>query len=157
MTLALVAATRATCQRGKVGVVFVKNKRVLATGYNGAVPGQPHCLEVGCLQDEPQGPCKRAAHAEQNAIAYAARYGVSLDGSTMYCSNYTPCLTCCYSLIQAGCLKIVYRTLYHDERSLAVLAAAAVHLEQYAGPLISQEALAGESEGGGRDRVVGSA
>jgi dCMP deaminase len=92
-------ASRATCCRRKVGAILVKNKRILATGYNGAPSGVPHCLDVGCLREEmgvPSGErhelC-RGLHAEQNAILQAAHHGVSIDGADIYCTNL-PCIIC---------------------------------------------------------------
>jgi len=76
-------ASRSTCPRAAVGAVIVKDNRILATGYNGAPAGEPHCTEVGC--DMVDGHCQRAVHAETNAIAQAAKYGISVDGATLYC------------------------------------------------------------------------
>ena len=75
-------ASRSTCPRAMVGAVIVKNNRILATGYNGAPAGKPHCSEVGCnvVNDH----CTTAVHAETNAIAQAAKYGVSVEGATVY-------------------------------------------------------------------------
>lgn len=139
MTLAMIAASRSTCNRAHVGAVLVRDNRVLATGYNGSVHGQPHCEDVGCLQDEPGGPCRRTIHAEANAIAWAARNGISVQGCIAYLSHYTPCLTCAYLLAQVGCRKIVYRDLYHDQRSLQVLHDAGIELVEFSGELISPQ------------------
>ena len=136
MTLAVIAASRSTCNRGHVGAVLVKDNRVLCTGYNGSPMGQRHCDEVGCLQDEPGGPCKRTIHAEANAIAWAARHGISVQGCTAYISHYSPCLACAYLLVQVGCREVVYRVLYHDERSLSVLRDAGVKLRAFEGELV---------------------
>ena len=76
------AAQRSTCPRASVGAVIVKDNRILATGYNGAPAGEPHCSDVGCLMVGDH--CKRAIHAETNAIAQAAKYGVSVEGATLY-------------------------------------------------------------------------
>ena len=75
-------ASRSTCPRAAVGVVIVKDNRILATGYNGAPPDEPHCTDVGCLMVD--GHCQRAIHAETNAIAQAAKHGISVDGATLY-------------------------------------------------------------------------
>ncbi len=100
-------ASRCTCRRRKVGSILVKNKRILATGYNGAPSGVPHCLDVGCLREElgmPSGErhelC-RGLHAEQNAILQAAHHGVSIDGADIYCTNL-PCVICCQDDHQRG-------------------------------------------------------
>ncbi len=141
MTLAVIASSRATCNRGRIGCVFVKENRVLSTGYNGSPAGQPHCIEpgVGCLQDERGAGCLRTVHAEQNAIAWAARHGIPLAGSTCYLSSYTPCLACANLLVQIGCVRVVYRTLYRDERALGVLRAGGVELGQFEGKLVNPD------------------
>ncbi len=145
MTLAVIAASRSTCNRAHVGAVLVKDNRVLATGYNGSVHGQPHCEDVGCLQDEPGGPCRRTIHAEANAVAWAARHGISIEGCTAYLSHYTPCLSCAYLLAQVGCKRIVYRNLYHDERALQVLRECGIELVKFEGELVDpREVLAWE-------------
>lgn len=136
MTLAVIASSRSTCNRGMVGCVLVKDNRVLSTGYNGSPAGQPHCIEVGCLQDGPDSACLRTVHAEQNAIAWAARHGISLAGCTCYLSSYTPCLACANMLAQVGCVRVVYRTLYRDERALAVLRDAGMELVAFRGEMI---------------------
>lgn len=141
MTIAVIASSRASCQRGRIGCVFVKDNRLLSTGYNGSPAGQPHCIddEVGCLQDEPGGACLRTVHAEQNAIAWAARHGISLAGCTCYLSSYTPCLACANMLAQIGCVRVVYRTLYRDERALGVLRAAGMDLVEFTGQLVDPD------------------
>jgi len=111
--------TRATCDRGKSGCVIVKNKRILTTGYVGSPAGAKHCDEVGhemhtvIHEDGSQTRhCIRTAHAEQNAIANAARFGVSLEGSTLYC-QMTPCYTCAKMIINAGIKRVVCAKDYH--------------------------------------------
>jgi dCMP deaminase len=136
MTLAVIASSRSTCLRGCIGAVLVKDNRVLSTGYNGSPAGQPHCLDVGCLQDERGKGCLRTVHAEQNAIAWAARHGISLAGCTCYLSSYTPCLACANLLVQVGCQRVVYRTLYRDERALTVLRDADIELVEFKGQLV---------------------
>lgn len=71
-----------TCKRAKVGAVLTRDGRIISTGYNGSPPGQPHCLDIGCLMED--GHCRRTTHAEANAIAFAARYGISTQGATLY-------------------------------------------------------------------------
>jgi len=75
-------AQRATCPRAKVGAVIVKDHRIISTGYNGAPANEPHCLDAGCFMVDEH--CQRAIHAETNAIAQAAKYGVSVEGATLY-------------------------------------------------------------------------
>jgi dCMP deaminase len=113
----------------------VREKRILSTGYNGAPAGIEHCLEVGCLREQlgiPSGErhelC-RALHAEQNAIIQAALHGVSIKGSTLYCTNH-PCVICSKMLINAGITKIVYQEGYPDELAREMLLASGVEMLQ---------------------------
>jgi len=136
MEVAQVVAKRSTCLRRSVGAVVVKDKRILATGYNGAPTGLPHCAEVGCLREKlgiPSGErteiC-RGLHAEQNALVQAARYGISLEGSTIYCTT-EPCVTCSKMLINAGIRRVVYKEPYADQLGREMLAAAGVRSEQF--------------------------
>jgi len=76
-------ATRSTCPRASVGAVIVRDNHILSTGYNGAPHGEPHCIEVGCLMINDH--CDRTIHAETNAVVQAAKYGVNINGSTLYC------------------------------------------------------------------------
>lgn len=109
---------RATCLRRKVGAVIVKNKQILSTGYNGAPMGLEHCetclrKEMDIPSGEKQEIC-RATHAEQNAIAQSALHGVSINGATIYCTNF-PCVTCMKLLLNAGIKEVVYGDDYNDE------------------------------------------
>ena len=131
LQLARQAATRSTCLRRQVGAVLVRDKRLLATGYNGAPRGIAHCLEVGCLRDElgvPSGErhelC-RAIHAEQNAIIQAAVHGVAIDGASLYCTHQ-PCVLCAKMLINCGVREIHYADGYPDELSQALFDEAGV-------------------------------
>ncbi|MCU0578008.1 MAG: cytidine/deoxycytidylate deaminase family protein [Desulfobacterota bacterium] len=133
MDIADLVAKRSTCLRRRVGAVAVKDKRILATGYNGAPSGIPHCLDVGCLREQegiPSGErhelC-RGLHAEQNVIIQAAYHGVSIQGATLYCTNL-PCLICSKMLINAGVREIFFREGYADRLSAEMLAAAGVPL-----------------------------
>ena len=120
MEMAQVASKRSTCMRRSVGAVIVKDKRLLATGYNGTPRGMAHCEEVGCLRTKlnvPSGKMHelcRGIHAEQNAVIQAAVYGVSVDGATLYCTHQ-PCVVCTKILINAGIRRIVYANPYPDE------------------------------------------
>ncbi|MCL2491504.1 MAG: cytidine/deoxycytidylate deaminase family protein [Coriobacteriia bacterium] len=133
MDIAEQVATRSTCTRRRVGAVVVRDKRILATGYNNVPSGIVHCTTRGCLRDElgiPSGQrhelC-RGIHAEQNAIVQAARNGVSIEGSTVYCTTQ-PCILCAKMLINAGIVEIVYTGDYPDELSRELLTAANVNL-----------------------------
>ena len=117
MDMAYLVATRATCSRRHVGCVLVKDRRVLATGYNGSMPGQPHCDDAGhfYMNGEENG-CQRTNHAEASAIAFAAKFGVSVDGATCYVTTM-PCYTCAKLLIMAGIKRIVFHDKYRfDEK-----------------------------------------
>jgi dCMP deaminase len=112
-------ARRATCDRGKSGCVIVKDKRILCTGYVGSPPGFPHCNEAGHLLKKiidddgtERQHCVRTIHAEQNAICQAARYGISLQGTTLYCTM-EPCRVCTMLIISVGIKKVVARRKYH--------------------------------------------
>lgn len=110
--IAKVVSSRATCDRAHVGAVFVKAKNILATGYNGSVRGQPHCDEAG--HDMVEGHCVRTVHAEANAIAQAAKNGVSLINATLYVTHY-PCWPCAKLVLNAGVECIVYAASYRKD------------------------------------------
>ncbi len=113
--IARVVATRSTCPRANVGVVLVRDRRILTTGYNGSPKGGDHCFQVGCRLDENH--CERAVHAEINAIAQAALHGVSLAGATCY-ATHQPCRNCTKALIASGIAEIIFSTAYPDPISL---------------------------------------
>ncbi len=128
--------TRSTCLRRQVGALIVKDKRILASGYNGAPSGVSHCEDVGCLRQQlniPSGErhelC-RAIHAEQNAIVQAAYAGTSVKDSTIYVS-LQPCSLCAKLIINAGITKLVYRGSYPDELSLSMLNEAGIELVNF--------------------------
>jgi dCMP deaminase len=135
MSIAELVGTRSTCDRGRTGCVIVKDKRMLVTGYAGSPIGLPHCDEVGhemhkVIHDDGSESehCIRTAHAEQNAIAQAARMGIALDGGTVYC-KMTPCYTCAKILINAGIKKVVALKDYHaSKRSKEIFETAGVKL-----------------------------
>ncbi len=111
LKLAMLASERATCPRMHCGCVLVKDRFVLATGYNGSLPGQPHCEDVGCLIVDNH--CVRTNHAEINALVQAARHGVSTVGATAYITNMS-CTTCAKALIAAGIKRVVVFSDFHD-------------------------------------------
>ncbi len=111
LKLAMLASERATCPRMHVGCVLVKDKFVLATGYNDSLPGQPHCDEVGCLIVDNH--CVRTNHAEINALIQATTHGVNVRGATAYITNMS-CTTCAKALIAAGIKRVVVFSDYHD-------------------------------------------
>ncbi|MFN7171276.1 MAG: deoxycytidylate deaminase [Fimbriimonadaceae bacterium] len=122
MQIAHLVKTRATCPRRQVGAVIVRNKRILATGYNGAPRGLSHCPPNGPTHDWPEGclkagHCIRALHAEQNALLQAAMIGIPCEGSSMYVTCQ-PCNTCAKMIINAGIEKVVYEGDYPDDFSI---------------------------------------
>ena len=125
MSIATATATRATCDRKHVGAVLVRDRTILATGYNGSLRGAPHCDDVGHLMEE--GHCVRTVHAEANAVAAAARNGVELDGCDCYVTA-SPCFGCFKLLTQAGCRRIVFGELYRDARIFEWAQALGIHL-----------------------------
>jgi dCMP deaminase len=135
MKIAQLVSERSTCIRRKVGAVIVRDKHILATGYNGAPKGLAHCTDVGCLREElgiPSGErveiC-RGIHAEQNALVQAARFGISLQGGILYCTTQ-PCVTCAKLLINAGIAKIFYLEGYADKLGNRMFAEAGLVLQQ---------------------------
>lgn len=131
MEIALTVARRTTCLRRQVGAVLVKEKRILATGYNGAPSGLAHCAEVGCLRQQmniPSGERQelcRALHAEQNAIIQAALHGVAVSGATIY-TTIQPCITCAKMIINAGVTRVVYVGEYPDKMAAEFLSQAGI-------------------------------
>ena len=125
LKLAMLASERATCPRMHCGCVLVKDKYVLATGYNGALPGAAHCYEVGCLVVDNH--CVRTNHAEINALCQAARHGVHLDGATVYVTNM-PCTACSKALIAAGIVRVVVFSDYHDTLAEQFFAESSIEL-----------------------------
>jgi dCMP deaminase len=127
MELAYTWAKRATCLRRKVGAVIAKDKQQLTAGYNGAPRGVPHCAELGgCLREKlgiPSGQrheiC-RGTHAEQNAITQAAKFGINITGSTLYCNTF-PCVICTKMILNAGISTVVYDSDYDDALSKEIL------------------------------------
>ena len=119
LNLVELVGTRGTCDRGRSGCVIVKDKRILSTGYVGSPIGTKHCDEIGhemhtvTHEDGKETRhCIRTSHAELNAIANAARFGVTLDGATLYC-HMTPCYTCAKMIINAGIKRVVCNLDYH--------------------------------------------
>ncbi len=127
---------RATCDRGRAGCVIVKDKRIMTTGYVGAPAGLPHCYEVGhdirkviTADDKISQHCVRTLHAEQNAIIQAARFGIALEGGTLYC-KMTPCRTCAMIIINAGIKRVVCEKRYHaDQDTINMFTEAGVALK----------------------------
>ncbi|MDD7510935.1 MAG: cytidine/deoxycytidylate deaminase family protein [Peptostreptococcaceae bacterium] len=130
MDMAKLTSTRSTCLRRQVGAVIVKDKHIIATGYNGAPRGLKHCAEMGgCLREKLNVPSGqrhelcRALHAEQNAIIQAATLGQSIEGATIYVTHQ-PCAICSKMIINAGINRIVVDEGYPDEMATEILAEA---------------------------------
>lgn len=113
LIIAETVAQRATCARKKVGAVLVLSGNTLGSGYNGSLPGEPHCIDVGCLMED--GHCVRTVHAEANALTRAAKFGNRVDGATLY-TTASPCWACFKLLVSAGIRRIVYKEFYRDDR-----------------------------------------
>ncbi|HOO00330.1 MAG TPA: cytidine/deoxycytidylate deaminase family protein [Syntrophales bacterium] len=131
MDIAELVATRSTCIRRRVGAVLVRERRILATGYNGAPSGLRHCLEIGCLREQQGVPSGerhelcRGLHAEQNAIIQAALHGVSVKGAHLYCTNH-PCVICAKMIINAGIRAVIIADGYGDALAEEILKEARV-------------------------------
>jgi dCMP deaminase len=113
MKIALQVGSRATCDRKHVGAVIVKDKHILATGYNGSISGMPHCDDVGHMMENDH--CVATIHAEANAVLQAARHGTAIDGSDIYITA-SPCWNCFKLLANAGIKRIFYGEFYRDHR-----------------------------------------
>ena len=138
MDITLLVAKRSTCLRRAVGAVVVKDKRILATGYNGAPSGIRHCSETGCLRERlkvesgMRHELCRGIHAEQNAIIQAAYHGVSVKGASLFCTNQ-PCSICAKMIVNAGITRICYAAGYADELAREMLAEADIEMVQVPG------------------------
>lgn len=131
LKLAMLASERATCPRMHCGCVLVKNKNVISTGYNGSIPGDEHCEDVGCLVVDNH--CVRTVHAEMNALVQAAKRGHAVEGATAYVTNM-PCTTCAKSLITAGIKRVVVFSDYHDTLATQFFALAQVQIDKITMP-----------------------
>jgi len=125
MEITRLVATRSTCLRRQVGAIIVKDKRILATGYNGAPKQLPHCLDMGCLRDQKSVPSGqrhelcRGIHAEQNAIIQAATSGTNIENSVLY-STHFPCSLCMKMILNSSIQKVYYLEGYPDELASAL-------------------------------------
>lgn len=135
MEVAQLVAKRSTCLRRNVGAVLVKDKRILATGYNGSPRGLKHCLDIGCIRQKlniPSGErhelC-RALHGEQNALIQASLHGIGVEGSTLYATNQ-PCIICAKMLINAGIKEIVVADGYPDKMAMEFLKEAKIKVRK---------------------------
>ena len=136
MTITQQVAERSTCNRAKVGAVIVRDRNILATGYNGAPVGMPHCTEAGCLIYESKTPygeveqnCFRTIHAEINAIAQAAKNGSNIKDSSIYVTH-TPCIHCIKVLVNTGIKTVYYESPYKLHTLEEILQNTRVHMEK---------------------------
>lgn len=135
LELAFLVAKRSTCLRRHVGAVLVTDKRILATGYNGAPSGTRHCTQIGCLRDRLKIPSGerhelcRGLHAEQNVLLQAALHGTSTKGSILYITNQ-PCMICAKMLINAGIIEIVVADGYPDDLAKSFLKEAKIKIRK---------------------------
>ena len=139
LKIASVVAERSTCRRHHVGAVAVRDKHILATGYNGAPTGLDDCLMLGCLRDELKIPSGtrheicRGIHAEQNVIIQASLHGVSLEGSTIYCTH-TPCILCAKMLVNARIKRYISFGKYQDDAFITLFHQANVTFDMHHKP-----------------------
>ena len=149
MRMAYLASTRSTCTRRKVGAVIVKDKRILATGYNGPPKGLAHCDITGCIREDLNVPSGerhelcRGLHAEQNAIIQAAVHGVSIKDATIYVTNH-PCVVCAKMLINAEIKEIVYAEGYPDDLAKLILLESNIKVRQFSLPKEEIEKIVGD-------------
>ena len=140
MKIAYNVAERSTCLRRNVGAIAVSSEnRILSTGYNGALPGAPHCDVTGCLRDQlniPSGQRQemcRAQHAEANVCNFAARHGIALSGATIYVTHQ-PCVTCMKAMVTSGIKKVVFDSDYPDELSCRLAEESGIMLVRFVPP-----------------------
>ena len=119
MQIAEIVSLRGTCTRNSVGVVLVREGRIVGMGYNASPSGDDHCIDVGC-DIGPDGGCQRTIHAELNSLLYMAKAGVSTKDITLY-TTLSPCLTCSKAIIQAGVREVVYLSEYRDPEPINFL------------------------------------
>lgn len=121
-------AERSTCLRRKVGALIVLDGRILSTGYGGSPAGTAHCLDAGCLLDPQTGGCIRTQHAEANAIVFAARRGIPLEGAEMY-ATCTPCLSCAKLIVNAGIVRLTAFSDYRDPSGTELLESVSIPVD----------------------------
>ncbi len=129
MAITRLVATRANCDRLAAGAVLTKDNRIIATGYNGAPPGLPHCDDIGHLMEE--GHCVRTIHGEHNVLLQVARLqGASTEGTTLY-SEYSPCIHCAKYIIACGVKRVVFSKIYRNSEVIDYLQSAGLKVEIY--------------------------
>ena len=139
MNITLLVATRSSCLRRQVGALLVKDRNILATGYNGVPSGITHCEVTGCLRERLKVPSGerhelcRGLHAEQNAIIQAAKHGTNINGATLYCTTM-PCIICTKMIINAGITTVIYGEGYADELAREMITEAAIEVVHFSDP-----------------------
>lgn len=128
MAIARIISLRGTCARLRVGAVIAYGGRVISTGYNGSAPGMSHCIDEGCQLDE-RNHCIRTIHAEINAIAYSARYGVSTEGCELYTTS-SPCIICAKAIASAGIIRVHYQSEYDESKGLLYLKEVGIEVKK---------------------------
>jgi dCMP deaminase len=137
MDITRLVARRSTCIRRQVGAIAVKDKRILATGYNGVPTGLAHCEDTGCIREQNNIPSGqrhelcRGLHAEQNVIIQAAFHGISINGATLFCTTL-PCSICLKMLINSGIAAIIYEQGYPDTLAESLLKESDLTLTKFA-------------------------
>lgn len=129
ISIAFLLAERSTCERAKVGAVMVRDNRIVSTGYGGAPSQMPHCTDEGCIIGPDEG-CSRTVHAEVNAVAFAAKHGVALEGTTLYVTH-APCYNCAKVLINAGIKEVWFKYPYRDHRGVELLMSRGIKTQWY--------------------------
>lgn len=153
MEITKMVGSRGTCDRGRAGCVITRDKKIISTGYVGSPAGLKHCDEIGhemntvVHEDNHESRhCIRTAHAEQNAIVQAARFGVSVDNATLYC-KMTPCYACAKMIINAGIKRVICEEDYHaGERSKEVFKEAGVQYELLSNRMTTYKDMGGEKK-----------
>jgi len=130
METARIWSERGTCPRGTVGVVLVRDNRIISIGYAASPPRESHCIDIGCLIRSSEEGCIRTVHAEINAILFAARQGISTEGTTLY-TTLSPCFRCCQVILSAGISEVIYLEEYRDKIGLEYLRERGVKVSQY--------------------------
>jgi len=131
-----VVKKRSTCSRAKVSALVVRENRIISMGYGGSPSGLPHCLDVGCEIGETGG-CIRTIHAEANAIAFAARNGISIEGADLWCSM-SPCLDCAKLIINSGIKRVYFLEKYRKADGIRLLVSAGIKVYQYSPDSVRQ-------------------
>lgn len=121
MGVARLISSRSTCSRAQVGCVIAIDSRIISTGYNGAPTGLEHCWHK-----DDDDPCADSVHAEANAIAFAAKFGIAIDGATLY-TTVSPCKTCAQLIINSGIKKVYYTVVHRDATGIELLQSAKIN------------------------------